>query len=330
MKYEKTILVTGGLGFIGSAFLRENAPLYPKWLFVNLDDYREGAHDEAVESVCMLHNYKFVRCALEKGEAIRHLFDQCPFTDVLHFAADSNVDHSIKQPLKTYESNVLGTLNLLEAVRVWNKVRPIRFLYVSTDEVYGPNPNSVAYLEKHPLNPTNPYSASKAAAEHLVMSYKNTFGVDAIITRGVNTFGPWQTETKLVPRSVALLKSGYKIELYGAGEATREWIPLECHVGGIFIAWRKGVSGEAYNIGTNVEFSGKEIAWIILSSLGLPDNKLQFIKDRPGHDMRYSIDHQKIQQLGWDPLMFNTKDGVKLAMASTARWLWTNGKDPVK
>lgn len=337
---KKVILVTGGYGFIGSAFLRKYIPLHPGWIFVNLDDHREGSNEKSVADIISLENYRFEKCALEDEKKVIFTMLKHGVTDVIHFAADSNVDHSIREPIQTVDSNVCGTVNLLEGVRAVITLNENfnRFVYISSDEVYGPSTNRESVFNDHgfsesdPLNPTNPYSASKASAEHLVRSYGNTYGVDFMVTRGANTFGPWQNTTKLIPRSVELLKEGRRIELYGKGEATREWIHVDSHVEGIYMAWAKGLKGETYNIGTNVSLSGLEIAKIITDTLaGEIDtsDKITFIEDRLGHDKAYSVDPRKLYRIGWIPQV-EGHTLTSLAIASTVKWYWTSRNVPVK
>lgn len=327
-QYSQRVLVTGGLGMIGSAFLRSYVDKYPETLFINLDDHREGAHEEAVKQVTFLPNYRFIKVPLEHREQTIHAMLDNEVTDVIHFAADSNVDRSIREPDQTLATNVFGTVNLLEGVKAL-KVLGLpfnRFVYVSTDEVYGHVP--LGYPPKAEVdnfNPTNPYSASKAGGEHVVKAYENTYGIDVVITRGCNTFGPWQTPTKLIPRSVSLFLAGKPVELYGKGNASREWMHAETHISGIHHVWKKGIKGEVYNIGTGISLNGNEIATIVLKALGGSYKRdIKFVEDRPGHDMRYSIACDKLKATGWNTGLFGDEELIRAAIVATAIWYLKN------
>ncbi len=292
--YNRIVLVTGGLGFIGSAFLRNNIGIHP-WgeshFFINIDDMRAGSNPEAVAEISPRGDYAFHKVALEDAAAVNHIFETYNITDVVHFAAESDVDRSIGAARNTVESNVIGTLNLLEAVV---KYAPrAKFLYVSTDEVYGDAAREEEpFTEESPINPSSPYSASKAAAEALVMAYGTTHGIDYVITRGANTFGPWQDTTKLIPKAVKYLKEGKKIPIYGNGLQTREWISVDRHVEGIYKAWKAG-HGEIYNLTSGVSLSTLDIANLIIEAVKAPADSLEFVEDRKGHDRKYWSSHDK-------------------------------------
>lgn len=325
-QYSKTVIVTGGLGFIGSEFLRRFVPFHADWLFINVDDKREGSNVAAVASIENLENYKFVRCALEDVLAVQKVFDTYwPITDVIHFAADSDVDRSIKNPSRTYDCNVTGTLNLLEAFRSRSgyKVRP-RFVQVSTDEVYGPLTfDQSPRVETDILNPKNPYSASKAAAEHAVQAYANTWGLDIVITRGCNTFGPWQMPTKIIPRAVRFLQDGKKMPMYGDGQYKREWMPVEMHAEAVFWVWQDGMSGEVYNVGTGFECTNQRVLQLISETLKKnepTDLHIESVTDRLGHDRRYALDTKKLRDLGWIPDYAD----VETSISAVASWYWDN------
>lgn len=323
-KWSRVIILTGGLGFIGSAFLRMFVPVHPDWLFVNIDDEREGANRDAIgPAVQNAENYVFAKCPLENWHEVLQVFQTYPHvTDVVHFAAESDVDRSIEGPIKAVDSNILGTFNLLEAVR--KHAPKARFVQISTDEVYGPiGPTDSPRVETDILNPRNPYAASKASAEHLVQSYVNTYDLNAVITRGCNTFGPWQMPTKLIPRAVKYLVEGKKMPMYGDGQQRREWMPVNTHVEGVFWVWHEGMAGEVYNIGTGFECTNQRVLQLISETLKKnepTDLHIETVQDRPGHDRRYALDTSKLRGIGWVP----DYSDVETAIAATSSWMWDN------
>lgn len=322
---KRTVLVTGGSGFIGSEFLRQvvNDPKYKDYHFINLDALLVWIDPDALKGLGAHDNYTFIDANLTILRQVEAVFDLFLIDDVIHFAAQSDVDKSISNPEGTVSNNVLGTLNLLD---VFSRRSRGRFVYVSTDEVYGPSGPSVRFKESDEPHTTNPYSASKLASEALVRAYANTFKMDDyVITRGANTFGPWQHPTKLIPLSVKRLVEGGNIGLYGDGSATREWLPVEDHAAGIRSVWENGVSGSIYNIGTGVEFSGNEIAEAILEGLKIKEDRVEYIKDRPGHDKAYAMDNSRIIEEGLFPTKysFGNKSKHKIIrrnIMDTARW----------
>ena len=340
-KQSKRVLVTGGLGFIGSAFLRLFVPLHPEYDFINVDDQRAGSNPAAVDSVVGLPNYHYYKIAIENAKELQTVFRDHEITDIIHFAAETDVDRSIRQPMAyTNEANVASTINLLEQVGERGKPWGKRFVYVSTDEVYGPAPEwqgdldtqqvleppppFMGFLERDRLRPTNPYSASKAAAEHYTMACHNTYNCDVVITRGSNTFGPYQDYTKLIPVSVRSLRLGGKIPLYGDGMQVREWLPVDDHARGIYHVWLNGKSGEAYNISTGVSFPNMHMASMLIDAVGAPEDSYHFVEDRPGHDRKYSIDNRKLRRLGWKP---PTNEEVMEQIRETARWYYAQKDD---
>lgn len=319
---QRKVLVTGGCGFIGGALLSRLVPRYGTCRFVNFDALRHGARPEVILHLDEQPNYDFMKGAVEDPEDIDRLFTMhSDITDIIHLAAETDVDRSIKEPvLKTNASNVIGTINLLE----WaGKNR--RFVYVSTDEVYGSigrtDPDRV---ETDPMRPSNPYSASKAAAEHYVMAYYNTYKSDVVITRGSNTFGPYQDHTKFIPTAMRHLRDKGKIPLYGDGRQIREWLPVDDHAAGIELVWQKGVSGEIYNISTGVSMENHHLAMMLINSVDAPHNAYEYVADRPGHDYRYGISNEKIRKLGWEcPNKFKVVEKIR----GTARWYYQQRND---
>lgn len=319
---KRYVLVTGGCGFIGSALLRRLVPTYPSIEFINVDDLREGSNEEAVLELQRYSNYHFIKAAVEEPDAIWNVFSTFPITDIIHLAADSDVDNSIKRPLYTANVNITGTLFLLEAARKIENFN--RFVYVSTDEVYGDAVGGeVPNDEFDSQKPSSPYSASKSAAEGFVHAYHRTYDVDMCITRGANTFGPWQAETKLIPVAMSALREGRKVPLYGDGSQVREWLPVELHAEAIEKVWNEGISGETYNVSTGVSFTNKELVTILMDAVNAPLNSYEFVKDRAGHDHTYRTEAWKLKRLGWpdnpDTIL---EIEVRAALADTARWYY--------
>lgn len=319
---KKYVLVTGGSGFIGSALLRRLVKKYPDDEFINFDDLRAGSHEEAVAELWGHKNYHFMKGAVENREDLLRAFKMYPITDVIHLAAESDVDRSIKDPFNTHEVNVTGTLNLLDLSR------GCRFVYVSTDEVYGSlGDDDMPCVESDTQHPSSPYSASKAAAEGYVMAYHKTYDLNAVITRGANTVGPWQDTTKLVPVVMKSILDGKKIPVYGNGQQMREWLPVEAHASGIETAWLHGISGEIYNISTGVTIKNIDLVKLLLDVAGEgdnPDEWIEFVKDRPGHDYRYGINNHKIQRIGW---VCPSPEDVWASLMATAVWYLSTSKD---
>ncbi len=300
-KYKKTILVTGGAGFIGSNFLNTMVPRYPNYFFVNVDSLTYAANLKNV-TVSDLPNYCFVQADIRDTEALQKVFALHAPTDIIHFAAESHVDNSIAGPQIFVETNILGTHNLLNLARRYNIKR---FHHISTDEVYGSLVTSDTPVdETAPLQPNSPYSASKTASDLLVRSYNKTYGLDTVITRATNNYGPNQHLEKLIPRFVTNLLEGKKVPLYGSGRNVRDWIYVGDHVEGIDVVFHNGESGNVYNIGGGVELENIEIVTKLLELVGVGDEMIEYVEDRPAHDFRYALNSGKItNELGWKPKM---------------------------
>lgn len=297
--YTRTILITGGAGFIGANYLNTMVPRYPDHFFVNVDALTYAA-DLANISVSGSKNYAFEKADIREMSQIEGIFDKYSPTHVIHFAAESHVDNSITGPRVFVETNVLGTQNLLELAR---KYKIARFHHISTDEVYGSLALSDAPSTEHDLlRPNSPYSASKAAAEHIVRAYHETFGLDTVITRASNNYGAHQHIEKLIPRFITNLKAGKKVPVYGKGENVRDWLSVGDHVEGIDIVFTKGVSGEIYNLGGGNQLTNIAITKKILDLMGLGEEMIEHVPDRLGHDLRYALDITKAKnELGWTP-----------------------------
>ncbi len=299
MSYDKTILVTGGAGFIGSNYLNTVVPKYSNYQFINIDALTYAANRQNI-GVENEPNYVFVETDIRDKKALELIFNKFSPTHVINFAAESHVDNSISGPLIFVETNIVGTENLLECARQQNIVR---FHQISTDEVYGSlAPDAKPTTEDAPLLPNSPYSASKASADLLVRSYHKTFELDTIITRASNNYGPNQHQEKLIPRFITNLLENKKIPVYGEGLNIRDWIHVSDHVEGIDAAFHKGKSGEIYNLGGGQELTNLSITNEVLGLLGKGDEMIEHVTDRLGHDFRYSLDSSKAEQdLGWTP-----------------------------
>ncbi len=295
----ETIFITGGAGFIGSNFLNYAVPKYPDTRFVNIDTLTYAGNLENV-AVSGLPNYVFERVDICDSILLERLFQTYTPAGVINFAAESNVDKSIESADSFITTNIGGTNNLLRlAVRYKTK----RFHHISTDEVYGSLLiDEAAFTEEHTLAPNNPYSASKAGADLLVRSYHKTFGLDTVITRCSNNFGPNQDDTKLIPRFIKKLQAGENVPLYGDGSHRRDWLHVSDHVRAIDLVFHKGRAGEIYNVGSDHDFSNREVVDILLAATGHTADVIEFVPDRLGHDFRYAINASKIEaELGWKP-----------------------------
>ena len=312
----KNILVTGGAGFIGSNFVNYMVEKYG-------DKYKCVVYDKMTYAADMKNlepskgKYEFVKadiCDLEKDIETLKKYD---IDAVVHFAAESHVDNSIKRPLTFTENNVMGTHALIEACRqVWGEGSENRFVNVSTDEVYGTLGDNGYFVETLPLAPNSPYSASKAGSDLIVRAYCETFKMNVCITRCSNNYGPNQHEEKLIPLMIKKARAGEKLPVYGTGNNVRDWLYVLDHCIAIDTVLQKGVKGEIYNIGGNNEKANLEVVKLILKTLGKSEDLISFVEDRKGHDFRYAIDSSKIKrELGWEPSLT-----VEEGMAKTIAW----------
>ena len=303
------ILVTGGAGFIGSNFVRHWLHAHPADRITVLDLLTYAGNLENIEEFVHGGKIRFVKGDI--GDAA--LADRLAKGQdaVFHFAAETHVDRSILDPQVFLKTNILGTHALLEAARK-HKIK--RFVFVSTDEVYG-SIKKGKFREDDPLEPNSPYSVSKAAADLLCRSYWVTYGLPVLITRCCNNFGPYQFPEKVIPLFITNLAEGKKVPLYGKGLNVREWIHARDHCSAIDAVFRKGKPGEAYNIGSGVEMSNLELARNILKLFGRSADWIEYVKDRPGHDFRYALDSSKVRRLGWKP-----RYDFKEALWQTISW----------
>ena len=301
----KTILVTGGLGFIGSNFLNSYVPSNLDKKIINIDSESYASSFESTKNLTNYSNYKYLNIDITHQSDINSLFNSYEFDIIIHFAAESHVDNSIKDPLSFAKSNILGTLNLLQAFNSYRNLKSKLFYHVSTDEVYGSTLNN-SFDEMSKYDPSSPYSASKAASDHFVKAFYKTYNTPIILSNCSNNYGPWQYKEKLIPVVINSILKKNNIPVYGKGENIRDWIYIDDHISAINLILDKGVIGESYCIGSNNEISNIDlIRKICKISDNLLDNHsssfelVKFIKDRPGHDIRYSIDSSKLQKLGW-------------------------------
>ena len=303
------ILVTGGAGFIGSCFVRHILNKYPDYKVINIDALTYAGNIENLADVEKNPNYQFVQGNICDQKLIKDLVSQVDM--VVNFAAESHVDRSITGPEIFIETNVQGTLNLLQASK---EFKVDRYLQVSTDEVYGTLGKTGYFYETTPIQPNSPYSASKASADLLVRAYFETYKMPVLTTRCSNNYGPYQYPEKLIPFFIAQLLKGEKVPVYGDGLNVRDWLYVYDHCSAIDTVLHKGQVGEVYNIGGHNEKTNMEITQIILAAMGKDESSIRYVEDRLGHDKRYAIDNEKIQtQLGWEPSL-TFEEGIKLTI----------------
>ncbi len=309
----RRVMVTGGAGFIGSNYVHYAVQAHPEWELVVYDKLTYAGNLENLEAV--RSQIEFVQGDIAEAEAVRQAL--VGVDAVLNFAAESHVDRSLLDPRPFVRTNVEGTLVLLEEAR---RAGVRRFLQVSTDEVYG----DLYGLEQHsletdPLRPRSPYAASKAAAEHLVFSYGISYGLDVVVTRGSNTYGPYQYPEKIIPLFITNALQDQPLPLYGDGSAVRDYMHAYDHATGIDAVLHRGDSGQAYNLGAREQVPGTEVARRVLELLGKPQTLVKFVEDRPGHDYRYSVDPAKAEALGWQ-----RRYTFAQGLAETVRWYVEN------
>ena len=304
------LLITGGLGFIGSEFVRQESARKKFQKIYVLDSYTYASNQDSLQTVSHNRNVEIIRGDINQFELVDELMAHADY--VVNFAAESHVDKSILDIKPFLDANILGVANLLHAAKK-NNIR--RFVQISTDEVYG-SISEGSFLETDRLNPRNPYSASKASAEFLCNSFQNTYGLDVVITRSCNNFGPYQQFEKFIPTALKALIEGRKIPIYGDGSQIREWIHVSDNCRAITEVLEKGSSGSIYNIGTSHHVKNLDLAKLLIAELGLDENYLEFVPDRPGHDQRYSISSAKIMsELNWSP-QIKFEDGLN----ETIKW----------
>ena len=313
----KNILVTGGAGFIGSNFVRFLLDHHPDYAVVNFDALTYAGNLENLTAIENDPRYRFVRGSITDRAAVESVFAAHAIDGVVHFAAESHVDRSITGPSIFIDTNIVGTNVLLEVAR---KFSVNKFLHVSTDEVYGSLGAEGLFTETTPLHPNSPYSASKASSDLLVLAYQHTFGFPGVVTRCSNNYGPYQFPEKLIPLMIANALNDKPLPVYGNGMNVRDWLYVGDHCAALDRVLHDGKCGEVYNIGGNNEKPNIEIVKLILDVLGKPESLITYVKDRPGHDLRYAIDAGKMKKdLGWTPA-FTFEQGMK----QTIRWYLEN------
>lgn len=315
-------LITGGAGFIGGNFLRLMVNKYPNDRYVCIDALTYAGNMETLEEILNKPNFRFVHENICNKEAIFALFEEEHFDYVINFAAESHVDRSIDNPGIFLQTNIIGTQILMDACR---KYGIKRYHQVSTDEVYGDLPldrKDLFFKETTPIHASSPYSASKASADLLVMAYHRTYGLPVTISRCSNNYGPYQFPEKLIPLIIQKASRNEKLPIYGNGENVRDWLYVDDHNNAIDLIVRNGKDGEVYNIGGHNERSNLEVVKTILKVLGKDESLITYVKDRPGHDLRYAMDPTKIEnELGWKPT-YNFETGI----VPTIKWNLENKK----
>lgn len=307
MKY----LVTGGAGFIGSNFMYYMTEKYPEDTFVCIDALTYAGNYNNIKPLESRANFKFVCGDIRDKDLIYKLFEEEKFDYVVNFAAESHVDNSIKNPNLFADTNILGTMTLMNAAK---KYGIKRYHQVSTDEVYGDLPldrPDLTFDENNPIKTSSPYSASKAGADLQVLAYARTFGIPVTISRCSNNYGAYQFPEKLIPVVISKALNDESIPVYGNGQNVRDWIHVHDHNVGVDLILKKGKDGQIYNLGGHSERTNLEVVKTILKQLGKPENLITFVTDRPGHDLRYAINSNKAErELGW-ARTYNFEDGIK-------------------
>ena len=308
----KTILITGGAGFIGSHVVRRFVNNYPNYRIVNLDALTYAGNLENLKDVETADNYIFEQADITDPAKLKQVFEKYRPEGVVHLAAESHVDRSISGPMAFIQTNILGTVNLLTAAKdLWNgNWEGKRFYHISTDEVYGSLGEEGLFFEDTAYDPRSPYSASKASSDHLVRAYFHTYGLPIVISNCSNNYGPNHFPEKLIPLAIHRIQNKEEIPIYGKGENIRDWLFVEDHASAIDVVFHKGGLGETYNIGGNNEWTNIDLIKLLCAIMdeklnreaGSSEKLITFVKDRAGHDLRYAIDSTKLKsELGWEP-----------------------------
>jgi dTDP-glucose 4,6-dehydratase len=313
MAFQRNILITGGAGFIGSHVVRLFVNQYPQYHIFNLDKLTYAGNLANLTDIEHKENYTFLKGDIVDAEYLESIFTQYQFDGIIHLAAESHVDRSITNPMEFVFTNVVGTVNLLNAAKkLWNgNFEGKRFYHISTDEVFGSlhNPDEF-FTETTPYDPQSPYSASKAASDHFVRAYHNTYKIPVVLSNCSNNYGPNHFPEKLIPLMINNIKNNKPLPVYGKGENVRDWLYVEDHARAIDLIFHKGKDGESYNVGGFNEWKNIDIVHLICELMdkklgrekGTSAKLITFVKDRPGHDLRYAIDASKImRELGWKP-----------------------------
>ena len=318
------LLITGGAGFIGSKLLRHIVTSYPKYFIVCADALTYAADYSLIADLEGYPNYTFVKLDITDKVSVDELFQKYGFTHVIHLAAESHVDNSIKDPLAFARTNVLGTLNLLEGARTYFKDQACLFYHISTDEVFGSLGATGSFDEQTSYAPRSPYSASKASSDHFVRAYGETYGLPYILSNCSNNYGPGQHLEKLIPTVISSILHQRPIPIYGTGANVRDWLYVEDHVSAIEMILHQGRLGETYSIGGDSELSNLQLAYLLVDEVdrqlgntpGISKRLISFVEDRKGHDFRYAIDHSKLtKELGWEP-----ETSLREGLSMTVSW----------
>ncbi|CEN34826.1 MULTISPECIES: dTDP-glucose 4,6-dehydratase [Capnocytophaga] len=334
---KKNILITGGAGFIGSHVVRLFVNKYPDYRIINLDLLTYAGNLENLKDIEKSPNYEFVKADICDFQAMKQLIESKNISGIIHLAAESHVDRSIKDPFTFAKTNVMGTLSLLQAAReVWNGNWDGKLFYhVSTDEVYGAlQMDNTLFTENTKYDPHSPYSASKASSDHFVRAYQDTYGLPTVISNCSNNYGSYQFPEKLIPLFINNIRSNKPLPVYGRGENVRDWLYVEDHARAIDVIFHKGKIGDTYNIGGFNEWKNIDLIRVIIKEvdkqLGRPEGSseklITFVTDRAGHDLRYAIDATKIkEELGWEPSL-QFEEGIQRTVAwylQNQEWLDT-------
>ncbi|HAI82914.1 MAG TPA: dTDP-glucose 4,6-dehydratase [Chitinophagaceae bacterium] len=331
---SKSILITGGAGFIGSHVVRLFVNKYPNYTIVNLDALTYAGNLENLKDIDQQPNYKFEKANILDADVLDQIFTKHGITDVIHLAAESHVDRSISNPLEFVQTNVIGTVNLLNTAKKHWKAdyTKHRFHHVSTDEVYGTLGDTGFFTESTPYDPNSPYSASKAASDHFVRAYGETYGLGYVITNCSNNYGPNHFPEKLIPLFINNIIHKKSLPVYGKGENTRDWLFVVDHARGIDTVFHTGKNHESYNIGGFNEWKNLDLVKLLCKQMdeklgrapGESEQLITYVKDRPGHDLRYAIDATKInKELGWSPSV-TFEEGLSLTIdwyLNNTEWL---------
>jgi dTDP-glucose 4,6-dehydratase len=327
---KKNILITGGAGFIGSHVVRLMVNRYPHYRIVNLDKLTYAGNLANLRDIEKSPNYLFVREDICDFEAMQRVFETYAIDSVIHLAAESHVDRSITDPFSFARTNVMGTLNLLEAARrTWKPGEEHLFYHISTDEVYGSLPfGDILFTEETRYEPHSPYSASKAASDHFVRAYHDTYGLPIVISNCSNNYGPYQFPEKLIPLFINNIRHNKPLPVYGKGENVRDWLYVEDHARAIDLIFHKGKRGDTYNIGGFNEWKNIDLIKVLIRTVdrllgrkeGESEKLITYVTDRAGHDLRYAIDSTKLKnELGWEPSL-QFEEGIE----KTVRWYLDN------
>ena len=329
---EKNILVTGGAGFIGTHLVKYLVKKYPHYRIINLDALTYSGNLENHMDIENESNYVFVKADIRNSEELQEVFNTYQPDGIFHLAAESHVDRSIENPIEFIETNIIGTVQLMNAAKnFWGQnLEGKRFLHISTDEVFGSLGDTGFFSETTSYDPRSPYSASKASSDHMVRAYFHTYHFPVLISNCSNNYGPYQFPEKLIPLVINNIKNRKPLPIYGDGKYTRDWLWVGDHVEALDLIFHQGIIGESYNIGGNNEWKNIDLVEklcdildeLLGNTIGDSRNLITFVKDRPGHDRRYAIDASKIKkELGWEPKI-NAQDGLRI----TAQWYVGNEK----